>query len=164
MLDQSLNTVRLFGRLHTKKDIDLPEKVQRRFKKRLSGFKHLSYLERLANLNLKTLEARRLLIDLCLRYKMVKGLVNINLSDMFAFAAHFSSTRGHPLELVKPHARVRPNGRMFFFFLRIVDNWNTLPANVVTSNTYSQFKRGLLNVNLDKFLAHVVFGVNVSDD
>jgi hypothetical protein len=69
---------------------------------------------------------------------------------MFAFAAHCSSTRGHPLKLVKPHARV--NGRMFFFSLRIVDVWNSLPADVVTSNTYSQFKRGLLNVNLDKFL------------
>jgi ribonuclease P/MRP protein subunit RPP40 len=133
-----------------KKDIDLLEKVQRRFTKRLPGFKHLSYLERLANLNLKTLEARRLLIDLCLCYKIVKGLVNINLSDMFAFAAHCSSTRGHPLKLVKPHARV--NGRMFFFSLRIVDVWNSLPADVVTSNTYNQFKRGLLNVNLDKFL------------
>jgi ribonuclease P/MRP protein subunit RPP40 len=83
MLNQSLNTVRLFGRLHTK-DIDLLEKVQRRFTKRLPGFKHLSYLEGLAKLNLKTLEARRLLIDLCLYYKIVKGLGNINLSDMLA--------------------------------------------------------------------------------
>jgi hypothetical protein len=31
-----------------------------------------------------------------------------------------------------------------------VDVWNSLPADVVT--TYNQFKRGLLNVNLDKFL------------
>jgi hypothetical protein len=69
---------------------------------------------------------------------------------MFAFAGHCNSTRGHPLKLVKPNARV--NSRMFFFSLRIVDVWNSLPANVVTSNTYSQLKRGILNVNLDKFL------------
>jgi hypothetical protein len=61
---------------------------------------------------------------------------------MFAFAANRSSTRGHPLKLVKLQARV--NGQMFFFSLRIAD--------VVTSNTYNQFKRGVLNVNLDKFL------------
>jgi hypothetical protein len=109
----------------------------------LPGFKHLSYLERLANFNLKTSEARRLFIDLGFCYKIVKGLVNLNLSDMFAFAAYFSSTRGHPLKLFKPHARV--NGRMFFFSLRILDVWNSLPADVVTSSTYSEVKRGLLN-------------------
>jgi hypothetical protein len=72
---------------------------------------------------------------------------------MFAFAAHCSNTRGHPLKLVKSHARV--NDRMFFFSLRIVDVWNSLPADVVTSNKYNQFKRGLLNVNFD---CYVVLG------
>jgi hypothetical protein len=97
--------------------------------------------------------------------KRRKELVNLNLSNIFAFSAHCSSTRGHPLKHVKPHARV--NGRMLFFLLRIVDVWNSLPADVVTSNTCSQFKRGLLNANLDKFLTVMLlmlfYGANVSD-
>jgi hypothetical protein len=146
-----------------KKDIELLEKVQRRFTKRLPGMKRLSYLERLANLNLTTLEARRLHIDLCLCYRIVNGLVDTNLSDMFTFAADCGSTRGHPLKLVKPHARV--NSRMFFFSVRIVDVWNSLPVNVVTANTYRQFKCGIANVNLDKFLScNLVSGANFSDD
>jgi hypothetical protein len=81
---------------------------------------------------------------------------------MFAFSAHCSSTRSHPLKHVKPNARV--SGRMLFFS---VDVWNSLPADVVISNTCSQFKRGLFNANLDTFLTVMLlmwfYGANVND-
>ena len=47
-----------------KQDIDKIERVQRCFTKRLPGFKHLSYSNRLVQLNLPTLELRRLHADL----------------------------------------------------------------------------------------------------
>jgi len=47
-----------------KHDIELFEKVQRRFTKRLRGLRNLSYCDRLTKLGLCTLELRRLHLDL----------------------------------------------------------------------------------------------------
>ena len=61
-------------------DIDAVERVQKRFTKRLSGFRNCSYEVRL---NLQSLELRRLLSDLIWCYKIVFGLVDINSHDFF---------------------------------------------------------------------------------
>ena len=50
------------------RDITLIEQVQRRFTKRLRGYRNISYAERLRLLNLDTLEARRLKFDLIYCY------------------------------------------------------------------------------------------------
>ena len=47
-----------------RKDIESLEKVQRRFTKRLPGLRNLTYCQRLARLQLKSLELRRLRFDL----------------------------------------------------------------------------------------------------
>ena len=52
-------------------DILSVEKVQRKFTKHLPGYGDLSYVERRAKLNLKTLELRRLHYDLVMCYKIV---------------------------------------------------------------------------------------------
>ena len=54
-----------------KQDIDLIEKVQRRFIKRLRGLKAYSYSERLQYLGLTSLELRRQHLDLIFCYKIV---------------------------------------------------------------------------------------------
>ena len=56
---------------HVKHDIDLIEKVQRRFTKRLYDLKSLSYADQLTKLGLCSLELRRLQLDLILCYKIV---------------------------------------------------------------------------------------------
>jgi len=56
-------------------DIELIEKVQRRFTKRLRGLRNLSYCDRLIKLGLCTLELRRLHLDLLYCSKIVFGLV-----------------------------------------------------------------------------------------
>ena len=56
---------------HYKYLIDKIESVQRYFTKRLSGLRQLSYLDRLAHLNLETLERRRLVYDLVFCYKIL---------------------------------------------------------------------------------------------
>ena len=48
--------------LHYKQDIDLMERVQRRFTKRLPGYSNYTYNERLTLLNLPSLELRRLYV------------------------------------------------------------------------------------------------------
>ena len=54
--------------------IDKIEKVQRRFTKRLPGFKHMTYGDRLKILNIQSLENRRLIFDLVMCYKIVHAL------------------------------------------------------------------------------------------
>jgi len=67
----------------TARDIDAVESVQRRFTKRLPTLKNLSYRERLKCLNIFSLELRRLHTDLFWCYKIVFGLVCVNLDDLF---------------------------------------------------------------------------------
>jgi len=69
-----------------KHDIELVEKVQRRFTKRLHGLRNLSYCDRLTKLGLCTLELRRLHLDLLYCYKIVFGLVNVNFDDFIALS------------------------------------------------------------------------------
>ena len=68
-----------------KQDIDQIEKVQRRFTKKLVGMKDLNYDERMHRLGLPSLELRRLHQDLTFCYKVVFGLVGVNMNDFFEF-------------------------------------------------------------------------------
>ena len=56
------------------------EKVQRRFTKRLLGLKNLTYKQRLVATNLGTLELRRLCTDLVVCYKIVFGLIKVDVN------------------------------------------------------------------------------------
>ena len=102
-------------------DIDLVERVQRTFTKRLYGFKNLSYTERLFLLHADTLELRRLKTDLIIIYKMVHNLVALSFDDFFAFN-NFTITRGHDFKLTKPVCV--NNARQFSFSCRLIDAWN----------------------------------------
>ena len=68
--------------------------MQKQFAKWLSSLKHLSYDERLAELGIPTLELRRLHLDLIFCYKVIFGLVSVNLDDFFTLST-VSTTRGH---------------------------------------------------------------------
>mgnify|MGYP003422120574 FL=1 len=61
-------------RPHLQKDIDLIEGVQRRATKMIPNLKNKAYEERLNNLNLTTLETRRLRGDLIEVFKICKGI------------------------------------------------------------------------------------------
>ena len=80
--------------------IDKIEKVQRRFTKRLRGFKHMTYGDRLKTLNILLLEYHRFTFDLAMCYKIVHELIDLTLSDFFSFD-NLSLTRGHSSKLVK---------------------------------------------------------------
>jgi len=68
---------------HLIQDIMRTEKVQRHFTKRLCGFRNFCYADRLAKLDLPSLELRRLQLDLIYCYKIVFGLVKLNSADFF---------------------------------------------------------------------------------
>jgi len=107
-----------------KKEIDLIEKVQRRFTKRLYGLKSLACFVRLG---IPSLELRRLHLDLISCYKLVFGLICLDSEKFFAFSP-VSVTRGHAYKLYKPLCvnAVRKN----LFAERDINVWNSLPHNV----------------------------------
>jgi len=131
-------------------DIELIERVQRRFTKKLRGFRDLTYSERLRLLdNADTLELRRLKLDLCMVFKIINNLVCIDFNEFFMLH-NYTWTRGHNLKLVKPICN--NNARQFSFACRCINAWNSLPTYVVNANSILCFKRMLSNINFSKFL------------
>jgi hypothetical protein len=133
-----------------KTDIALIERVQRRFTKRLYGFKKLSYRDRLFRLNnADTLELRRLKHDLLMIFKIVHKLVCINFDEFFGLN-NSNCTRGHDFKLSKPFCA--NNARQFSFACRRIDIWNSLPTYAVSCNSIASFKHCLDKINFAKFL------------
>jgi len=67
-----------------KTDINLIERVQRRFTKRLLGLKDISHHDRLVILdNTETLEIRRLKMDLIMLLKITHNLVALDVYSFF---------------------------------------------------------------------------------
>jgi len=94
-----------------KQDIECIERVLRRYTQRLPGLKSYPYKSRLKRLNITTLELRWLHIDLVWCYKIVFGLVDVNLDDFFALAP-LSHTRGHKHKLYKQRCSTNVQGRL----------------------------------------------------
>jgi len=128
-------------------DIEEIERVQRKFTKRLKGYNRYSYEERLKRLNLQSLELRRLHNDLVWTYKIVFGMVDVNVNDFFI--TNFASrTRGHAYKLFKKQSS---GARYYFFSERIVNVWNHLPDDVVFSSLV-KFKQCIANINFTEYL------------
>lgn len=78
--------------------------MQRRFTKRLRGFRQISYAERLLGLNAETLELRRLKLDLSMIFCIIRGFVNIDCDSPFSIIdCETSRTRGHNFRIFKEH-------------------------------------------------------------
>ena len=133
--------------------IDKVESVQRRFTKFLPGLTGLDYPSRLAKLNLRSLEYRRLEQDLTLCYKILFGLIDVDSSKYFTLRqADCASTRGNPYKLLcsNCHTDLRYN----FFSERVVAIWNSLSPSIVSFNNLIAFKSTLKNINLRIFTRH----------
>ena len=134
---------------HLKQDIEAVENVQRRFTKRLPGFKKFSYQERLRRLDLPSIELRRLHCDLLWCYKIIFGYVDINCDDMFEFRIS-TNTRGHKYKLFKK--RNTSSLRLSFYTERVVNVWNHLPSDFVQFSTLTAFERTIKLVDFTDYL------------
>ena len=128
-------------------DIDKVESVQRKFTKSLNGMFNHSYIERLALLNLESLEVRRIKADLIFLYKIINKLVEIQQNDYFTF--NTMQTRGHNFKINVEYSRV--NCRKYFFINRVVPIWNALHVNIVNSESLNIFKNALNECDLDRY-------------
>jgi hypothetical protein len=135
------------------KDIDKIEAVQRRFTRGLPGLRELPYCTRLSRVGLDSLELRRLKTDLILTFKILHGLLAVDLP--FFDLSPVTFTRGHPLKLVVSQSRLEC--RRGFFAVRVVPAWNSLPGEVVLAGTVRRFRLALNELSLTKFLKRPEF-------
>lgn len=131
------------------KHIDQIEKVQRKFTKRIPSLSTLPYLQRLQNLNLQTLELRRLIFDVTYYYKILHNITPHDPTEFFTFHHPPSSLRKATPLLVKPIANAK---LLSSFPYRALDCWNHLPSEVQMSNSICSFKNSISKTDLTCFL------------
>ena len=83
------------------------------FTKRIPGLQNFTYGERLAKLNIQSLEHRRLMTDLTTCFNIVHGFSSLSFDDFFTFATNRFITRGHAFKLIIPLDK--SNIRKYFF-------------------------------------------------
>ncbi|MGH0180510.1 UNVERIFIED_CONTAM: hypothetical protein FKN15_021154 [Acipenser sinensis] len=120
-----------------KKDIAALERVQRA-SRIIPGLKGMSYADRLIELNLFSLEQRRLRGNLIQAFNILKGIDNVDPGDFFDLKKE-TRTRGHKWRIDK--GAFKTENRRPFFTQRIVRVWNQLPSNVVEADTLGYFKK-----------------------
>jgi len=93
-------------------------------------------------LKLWSLEERRHRSDLTELFKMARGLSAILLTDFFKFSIRLfgSTTRGHLWKLIKTHSNT--DTRLYFFSSGVLNRWNSLSQEAVSSSTVNIFKGG----------------------
>ena len=94
--------------------------------------RHLPYPDRLRLLRIPSLYFRRRRGDMIAVYQVLRGGMALAADEFFTGAIH-GATRGHEWKLRKPRARSLVRRRSFS--VRVVNDWNSLPAIVVSSTT-----------------------------
>ncbi len=121
-------------------DINQLERAQRLATRLVRGVRHVPYEKRLRQLNLFSLERRRLRADLILPFKIFKCEVDLNPSEFFLRPPR-AGLRGHTYRLLQGPSRLRR--RSGAFSVCIVKFWNRLPAQLVLAPSVSIFKKQL---------------------
>ena len=122
------------------KDIDVLEKVQQRATKLIPELQDLPYDDRLHQLRLYSLKARRERGDMITMYKIHHGLIDLDYDALFTRSSSNIHTRqhGHQLQFKRCNSDTRRNT----FSQRIIVPWNTLPKSIISSESVESFKRG----------------------
>ncbi len=139
---------------YLRKDIDLLERVQKYFTRRLPGITG-DYLQRLSvlkrkQIDLEILELRRLQTDLILLYKIINGLCDLDFDILFEWSS-VTRTRGHSLKLKAPRSRL--DCRRNFYASRVVNPWNSLSSETVNAKSLSVFVKRLQLTERDKLIS-----------
>lgn len=116
------------------------ERVQRRATRMVACIRHRPYQERLRLLRLPSLYYRHRRGDMIQVYQMLHRGVDMAASNLLVLNTD-GPTRGHPLKIAKPRASTRV--RRSTFAVRIVNDWNGLPADVVCAPSLNSFKSRL---------------------
>ena len=125
---------------HYHGDIEKMEKVQRKATKMIPCLRNKRYLERLEELELTTLEQRRLRGQLIETFKYLRGFTRANPAGLFDLDDNGRTrNNGQKLKIRASRTTIKQK----FYPTTIVSSWNNLPANVVGANSVNTFKNRL---------------------
>ena len=145
---------------YKRKDIDLIEKVQRHFTKRVIGMKDLTYKEWLSKLNLPSLEFRRMRGDIIQVFKIVNGEYDpLTTTSLFELTNNNTSnynTRQNNSTKIKKK-RICSSLYLNFFTNRVINIWNSLPEGVVGVDTLNKLKN-----KIDTHFCDIIYCTNLS--
>jgi hypothetical protein len=126
-----------------KQEADRIEAVQRRATKLIPELRELPYEGRLRALNLPSLTYRRKRADMLQTFRIFEKVDDLAISKFFEQPAETEGpqtrTNGRKILKKRCNTKVRSNA----FSQRVVDSWNSLPADVVSSGTVNHFKHSL---------------------
>jgi len=78
-------------------------------------------------------------------YRIIFGLVNVCVSDFFELHCA-SQTRGHPSK-ERSYSSVRAS----YFRVRVINVWNSLPADRVDFSSFAAFKQTIKQIDFSQF-------------
>ena len=125
------------------RDIEILEEVQEKFVRNVQGLKGRTYLEKLTELDLMSLQTRRIYIDLVETYKIIYGKSTKEAS--FYFNLTGSRSRRQTRLTDYPHniilSRTNLDSRRHFFSQRVAEPWNNLLIYIEDAQTIGSFKQ-----------------------
>lgn len=121
-------------------DLKLVEGVQRRATKLIPHFHDVSYEDRLKELNLPSMEYRRKRGDMIQCFKIMNGLVRMEVKELFN-PIPSTNTRGHNQRVLRQ--RSNKAARAKSFSQRTIISWNSLPKTVIEAPSINVFKNRL---------------------
>ena len=127
------------------KDIEVLEKVQRKFIRNVSGLHAISYESKLVEIGLLSLSDRRVYLELVETFKIIKGFTNIDRPALFELYGdtqrRFTRVTECPINIVPKRSNL--DIRRHFYTNRIVSNWNALPNDMKLLDSLICFKKSL---------------------
>ena len=127
-------------------DINILEQVQIRALGMISGLQAKDYVDQLKELNIWSLQKRRIMFDLLQAYKIIHGIGNIkcNIKMVGQRSQNSRTTRLQADEFNLTKERCRIDCRKNFFTNRIVEVWNSLPSELKHTTPVKKFRSKLI--------------------
>jgi len=71
-------------------------------------------------------------------FKIYKGFTTVHFESLFTLDCNNKGTRGHLAKLIEP--RCQKDVREYFFSHRVINRWNSLDGETVSSSSINAFK------------------------
>ena len=138
---------------YTAADKEVLERVQRRAVGMVTGLAGRTYAEKLVELRLPSLEARRTRGDLVQAFRILSGVDKVDPSTWFDLAASrvrqgAAATRSTSQPLALEPRKARTELRANFFSMRVTPSFNSLPEDIKLAPSVNAFKNRLDKLQL----------------